>query len=161
MKKQFAAILMIVLFGAYFAHAEMEAYSADNTFLGYVVAESQVLTSNNKFVQIQEDGTIPTEKMHFLTTNCTGTPYMETKVKGTIYRNQQLYYEAIGNVSRNDTQSSRSPGSGCGTHSAPNNMYVIEAQEISESLIPFSLPVDMPLTFKVSGQQKAVVIPLF
>ena len=160
MKKLLTTFLLLGLSGIQPLFAEMEAYSEDDTFLGYVVDiedSETIMTSNGKIVSLDRDGTVYDGSIYYLTDNCTGTPYLMTGVKGLIVSHNSTNYEAIGGVPISDAASmmdSYSPN----CNEVTWESIVIEAKIIPDSTIPFTIPVSMPIHIKINP--KVVVIPM-
>ena len=156
MKTLLAIFLLFVLTGAQPLFAEMEVYSFDGTFLGYSIDQRTILTSNAKIVKIIPDGNVGILPILYLTTNCTGTPYTYDSLKGFISRVDSTYYETIGS-SEIQTIGSSWYSNQC-IVTAPADEWVSEIQVVPAETIPFTLPVNMPLSFKI--KPKVVVIPI-
>ena len=143
------------------AFSAMQATSRTGASLGYVVTTSTssiiVITESGQVVNIQTDGTVTTTNTRYTTTDCTGTTYIISPVKGAVYRNNGNYYKIKNVAPINTLQSYRRDDGTCIIYSNADQ-WGTQVDAILSTEIPFTLPVDMPIS--ISSTPKVVVIPL-
>lgn len=152
-------VLSFFVFSPLFA--SMEATSRTGASLGYVIttgtSSTMVITQDGQIINVQNDGTVTTTNTRYTTTDCTGTTYIISSVKGAVYRNNGKYYKILDVAPINTLQSYRRDDGSCITYSN-TSQWGTEVDQILSTDIPFSLPVDMPIS--ISATPKVVVIPL-
>ncbi len=138
------------------AYAAVEVYDKDSNLIGYSVSYASstiiIITSNDKIVYLDNFGNVSTDNIRYLSTDCTGSPYLIANAVGTIRKNSGKYYETIGTTLLNTSQSYfRESDSTCVPYSN-SSQYVLEAQDITATIgtaLPFTLPVAVPYSLSV------------